>query len=383
MAGPINLEAIDTGCQRIYILPAGQIFFKISAKIKLKINLLQAMNIVLHLGMHKTASTYIQNMLELNTDMLNSYRIVCPKYPTQGRDVLINSVKKRRFGPWLRLIEKVEPNSTLLISEERLSNVLSQSQSDKLIATNGDWLAKKIRPYCNKLTTVSFVRDQPAFINSQYCQNIKRLSPHISLSFDEYVNDVFASRHDFIECNLLKLFGWSMNNKAIESIFLPFGTTFAENPFYQLVSKLAPRAELGLWKEVQPINVSPGLLTVHLASRIIKYMQSNDFRSDKHERLRLSRLLLKRTDVLGWNLYKYNAITKRRYELIRKHYRASNDEFANTAWGARHWDDVFPYQRQHSASNDINIIEYFKIRKERKKFIIKHIGKACSQSSVS
>ena len=103
------------------------------------------MNIVLHLGMHKTASTYIQNMLELNKDMLNSYRIVCPKYPTQGRDVLINSVKKRRFGPWLRLIEKVEPNSTLLISEERLSNVLSQSQSDKLIATNGDWLAKKIR----------------------------------------------------------------------------------------------------------------------------------------------------------------------------------------------------------------------------------------------
>ena len=145
MAGPVNLEAIDTGCQRIYILPAGQIFFKISAKIKLKINLLQAMNIVLHLGMHKTASTYIQNMLELNKDMLNSYRIMCPKYPTQGRDVLINSVKKRRFGPWLRLIEKVEPNSTLLISEERLSNVLSQSQSDKLIATNGDWLAKKIR----------------------------------------------------------------------------------------------------------------------------------------------------------------------------------------------------------------------------------------------
>ena len=134
------------------------------------------MNIVLHLGMHKTASTYIQNMLELNKDMLNSYRIVCPKYPTQGRDVLINSVKKRRFGPWLRLIEKVEPNSTLLISEERLSNVLSQSQSDKLIATNGDWLAKKIRPYCNKLTTVSFVRDQPAFIKSQYCQNIKRYS---------------------------------------------------------------------------------------------------------------------------------------------------------------------------------------------------------------
>lgn len=329
--------------------------------------------------MHKTASTYIQKMLEVNKDFLSSHRIACPEYPAKGRDVLIDSIKKRRFGPWLRLIEKVGPNSTLLISEERLSNVLSQSQNDKLIATNGDWLAKKLKACCNKLTTIAFVRDQPEFINSLFCQDIKRLSPYISLSFDEYVDDAFTGRYDFIECNLLKLFGWSINNKSVESIFLPFGNTFAENPFSQLVHRVAPQAELGPWKEVQPINVSPGLLTVHLASRIVKYIEANDFRPNKHERLRLSRLLLKRTDVLGWNLCKYNAITKRRYELIRNYYSASNDEFAGRAWGVGRWEDVFPYQRRHSVSKDINIIEYFKIRKERKKFISKHINKACKQ----
>jgi hypothetical protein len=320
--------------------------------------------------MHKTASTYIQKMLQVNKDFLGRYHVLCPECPAEGMDALINSIKKRRFGPWLRLIEKVGPNSTLLISEERLSNVLSQSQSDKLIATNGDWLAKKIKPYCNKLTTISFVRDQPAFINSQFCQNIKRLSPYISLSFDEYVEDVFACRGDFVNCNPLKLFGWSMNNKSVESIFLPFGSTFAENPFYQLVRKVAPQVDLGLCQEVQPINISPGLLTVHLASRIIQYLESRNLKFDKHQRLRLSRRLLKGTDVLGWNLCRYNAITERRYEKIRKFYRADNNEFARMAWGIEEWDDVFPYQRSHSPSKEINSIERFMIRVAEKLFIL-------------
>lgn len=334
------------------------------------------MNIVLHVGMHKTASTYIQKMLEVNKDLLNAYRIVCPDYSVEGRDVLISSIKKRRFGPWLRLIEKVEVGSTLLISEERLSNVLSQSQGDKLIAINGDWLAKKLKTYCNKIIVIGFVRDQPAFINSQFCQNIKRLNPRVSLRFDEYVDDVFTGRHDLIECNLLRLFDWSLNNKSVESIFLPFGSPFVENPFYQLVRKVAPQVELGFWQEVQPTNVAPGLLTVHLASRIIKFIESIPFNPSKNERLQLSRILLKRADKLGWNLSRYNAITKKRYELIRKHYCADNDEFANSVWGIKRWDNVFPCQNKHLVSKDISIIEHFQVRKEHKKFVRKYLDRA-------
>ena len=334
------------------------------------------MNIVLHVGMHKTASTYIQKMLEVNKDLLNAYRIVCPECPAEGRDVLISSIKKRRFGPWLRLIEKVGVDSTLLISEERLSNVLSQSQGDKLIAINGDWLVKKLKAHCKKIIVIGFVRDQPAFINSQFCQNIKRLNPHVSVRFDEYVGDVFTCRHDLIECNLLKLFGWSINNKSIESIFLPFGGPFMENPFYQLVRKVAPQVESGLWQEVQPTNVAPGRLTIHLASRIVKYIESIPFNPNKNERLQLSRILLKRADKLGWNLSQYNAITKKRYELIRKHYCADNDEFANRVWGVESWDNVFPYQNKHLVNKDVSIIEHFRVRKEHKKFILRYLDRA-------
>ena len=72
----------------------------------------------------------------------------------------------------------------------------------------------------------------------------------------------------------------------------------------------APQAELYLWKEVRPINVSTGLLTVNLAPRIFKYIELNDFKPNKYERLRSAWHLLKRTDMLGWNLSKYNAIKR-------------------------------------------------------------------------
>ena len=44
------------------------------------------MHIIIHVGMHKTASTYIQNMLAANIELLRLHDI---EHPVQSRDVLI------------------------------------------------------------------------------------------------------------------------------------------------------------------------------------------------------------------------------------------------------------------------------------------------------
>ena len=91
--------------------------------------------------MHKTASAYIQKMLAANIDLFRLYGI---EYPFQSRDVLIRSLRKRKLDPWMELIKKSKPNTTLLVSDESLSHIFALRQDNKLIVLNGSWLATKV-----------------------------------------------------------------------------------------------------------------------------------------------------------------------------------------------------------------------------------------------
>jgi len=316
--------------------------------------------------MHKTASTYIQKMLSINIELLRLHGI---EYPVQSSDALIKSIQKRKLDPWIKLIKKSNPKAKLLISDERLSNILAQQQEDKLIASNGNWLAKKLKPYCSKITIIGFVRDQPGFINSQFCQNTKRFSQITSSDFDAYIQDVFSGEYDMVECNPQKLFGWSLSNKLVEPIFISYNNSLSSDPFRQLINKAVPTAEQETWNKINVINKSPGRLTIHMACALKRYIREEKIYLSQKKRLYLSYLLLKKTDSLGWNKEKYNAITNRRYALIRDHYRLDNDIFAVNAWNVDKWDDVFPVQAQYTTNYRIGIFDYLKVKIRSRKFI--------------
>ena len=330
------------------------------------------MHVMIHVGMHKTASTYIQKMLLKNIELLRFHGI---EYPVQSRDVLIESIKKRKIDPWIKLIKKSKPKATLLVSDERLSNILAQRQKEKLIVSNGNWLAKKLKPYCSKITIIGFVRDQPGFINSQFCQNTKRLSQITSSDFDAYIQDVFAGEVDMIECNPQKLFGWSLRNKLVEPVFIPYNNSLSSDPFRQLINKAMPAVEQETWNQIKVINKSPGRLVIHMACAIKRYISKEKIYLSQKKRMRLSYQLLKKTNSLGWNAEKYNAITKERYALIRDHYRFDNDIFAINVWNVDKWDDVFPAQAQFTTNYRISIFDYLKIQIEARKFIRRNLLK--------
>ena len=309
-------------------------------------------------------------MLAANREILHLNNI---EYATTNRDILFKSIRSRNFSPWIELIEKYKQRSTLLISDERLSNILAQKQNNRLIAANGAWLTKKLKPYIQKITLIGFVRDQPEFINSQFCQNSKRFSPFTSSNFDQYIKEVFSSKHNLIECNPQKLFNWSLRSKLVETIFIPYNNPIKKDPFIQLIQKIMPAAEQIRWNQVKAINETPGLLTILMANKISKYIRKQNLFLTPKERLQLSFELIATTNSLGWNTAKFDAISKKRYTLIRDHYRSDNNKFALRAWERERWDDIFPAKKQFATNYRVGILNRLEVGKQTKEFISKYL----------
>ena len=147
----------------------------------------------------------------------------------------------------------------------------------------------------------------------------------------------------------------------------------SSDPFRQLINKAVPTVEKETWNQISVINNSPGRLAIHMACAIKRYIREEKIYLSQKKRLYLSYLLLKKTDSLGWNEEKYNAITKKRYALIRDHYRFDNDMFAINVWNVDKWDDVFPAQKQYTMNYRISIFDYLKVKIESSKFIRRNL----------
>ena len=129
------------------------------------------------------------------------------------------------------------------------------------------------------------------------------------------------------------------------------------DPCRQLINKAVPTVEKETWNQISVIIKSPGHLAIHMACAIKRYLREEKIYLSQKKRLCLSYLLLKITDSLGWNEEKYNAITKKRYTLIRDHYRCDNDKFASNVWNVDKWDDVFPVQPQYKVNYKLSIFD--------------------------
>ena len=58
--------------------------------------------LILHIGMHKTASTTIQKRLQANNRLLQTYGYL---YIAKERKTLLKAVLQKNFNPWRELIQ--------------------------------------------------------------------------------------------------------------------------------------------------------------------------------------------------------------------------------------------------------------------------------------
>lgn len=148
--------------------------------------------LVVHIGLPKTATTYIQSGLFTNRAALRQLGVFLPQ---SGRLNLEPNLvahhhlawemfSPRRFEPssggWeeLRRELRTAAADVVLLSSEEFSRVTTKGVADAF--------EQNLRSLCDDVTVVMVIRDQLSWLNSTYLQRVKVLAP--TSDFDTFVD---------------------------------------------------------------------------------------------------------------------------------------------------------------------------------------------------
>lgn len=278
--------------------------------------------VYLHIGMHKTASTYIQNRFRCNRELLAKQGLL---YPDLRRDhlALVNAVANRESFLWLSWLAKAaNMEAQLLISAEAFSLELANS---KLGEAGGAWLHELLATSGWDLRIITFVRDQASYLNSRYTQLVKRL--HTLSSFNRYVRRV-AKGGSESECDMLALFGWILVRPTLQAVFLPFGGCACDatpsppsssDPFDQLLVFLPlPTGLVFAPAPPSATNQQPGEVGVKLARHFGRHLKKHhpELLAQSAYRAEARQLIERLVARHQWHLTPFNDLTSTLLEEI-------------------------------------------------------------------
>ena len=313
--------------------------------------------VFLHIGMHKTASTYIQRRLRKNRSLLRRNGVLLPARRKKDNK-LLKAIVQESWKPWARWLKRAEiRNCNLLISHEALSCSLYQLCSDGE-TPRGHWLADQLHRCGWQIKVVGFIRDQESYLNSRYTQLVKRLA--IRSDFTTYVRRVMQG-NTISECDLMTLFGWMMEMPDVERVMIPFGANRDQNgrkrqrpdPFQQLTDELAlPEAVIRQCKPVSSINQQPGRLGVALALEISTFLEQHHPGALAHHSKQLRVGIERMAKKNGWPAEPFNGLDRTTQQMIRSRYQSSNAEFCRCFWPEMTWDELFKSRHQNNRESN-------------------------------
>ena len=225
--------------------------------------------LILHIGTHKTGTTWLQKLFLENRKLLSKNGLLLPdagRDPRLGHSNNLGWELKRswRFHParggWQALAEELrrcDPASSALISAESLGRIEEPEALRKIMDT--------ARGSGRRVLVVVYLRDQPSYINSLYGQEVKRLLT--GDSFERYVRDALVSNR-FNHEHLLRV--WEHLD---EVALLPIPFAKCSMPLHRSFFG-ALEAAVGLSIPVEkltlpePRNESPGPGAVRLARSV-------------------------------------------------------------------------------------------------------------------
>jgi hypothetical protein len=294
--------------------------------------------LVLHVGIHKTASTYIQHRLKGNLPFLRQQRLLYPRRRCDHLE-LVKALRTGDLKPWERLLRKAEREQCrALVSAEILSLVLCQRSR----AGAGTVLAELLQLLNSMgvaLELVAFVRDQPSYLNSRYTQLLKRF--YLSIPFPRYVQQTLRAGGES-KCDYLELFGEALDRPEVHCQFLPFRSGEAD-PCERLLQAVGLSDLAGLQPLEQQPNVQPGWQAIWIAQRIAGQLAEhhpqawNSGACKIRIRDRLEALALEQ----GWPAEPFQGLNEALLNKIEQRYGDSNDRFAERVWGCG-WRELFP-----------------------------------------
>lgn len=270
--------------------------------------------LILHAGPHKTASSYIQHNLKINSKILLNNDI---KY-------FSNKITRKKFK------NKNFKFFHDLLNNKYKYNILSDEAFSKKIV-----LSKYLDPIikiCNelnrKLIIIYYVRNQCDLINSHYCHDIRRF--YHTQTFEEYLN-----YFNLKEIDLCKKFSYIFEMKDVEIKFIPF--IKGNDPFKDFLSVL--KINLALKIESEKVNIQMGKYGTWIAIILHKLLKKHNFFNKDTKNMNFGNII--RSNVLQTIKDDiYYGFTKENYLKIQNYFYESNKKFSNLVW-KKEWTDIF------------------------------------------
>jgi hypothetical protein len=294
------------------------------------------MRLILHIGMHKTASTTIQRRLKANNPKLQNFGF---RYAAKERKMLLKAARKQNFKPWRKLIRQAQTEGfTPIVSHEAFSHILCRSRSAKDSRCIGDWLLNKLNQVDVDVTVIGFVRDQPSYLNSHYTQHVKRFATAQSL--EAYAAKAMKPSIGKRTCDPEQLFGWLEQHSSVHAVFFPYGRSITappsleegpKEPFDQLIHCLGIPKTVH-FKPLANQNSQPGDLAIRTALQLNQELKREGVRLGKSAK-RARTLLCQEAERRNWTKTPYMGVDPRLNRRIRAHFAAANDRFAKRIWG--------------------------------------------------
>lgn len=312
---------------------------------------------ILHAGQPKTGSSSLQNFLAANDAALQAHGILYPRTDrtdgvTQHGAIMRALAGRSRLRQPSGLPEALSreiaetPHEVLLVSAEFLASPLFFRPEPAV------WRFFLKRGY--RIETISYIRDQPDFLNSAYVQTVK--TGREGRSFDAYLADRLAAGERGPKHNTeLRAYLAKRTRKWGSHTFLPYsGEVRARGVEAHFMAALrqvldrhgaAPGLDESVWSGFAVparVNESDGPLHV-AAGREIARMLETRWHGRKlffvtrgvHDAIQAA------LAELGIREGRYSALTPARYARIREAHRKMNNRFARTVWG-KDWAEVFP-----------------------------------------
>lgn len=307
---------------------------------------------VVHIGLPKTATTYLQRGLFANAAGMAEHGVYLPqsgRLEFEPRAVAHHHLAWQLFSPqrfnaacggWEELRQEIDDigADTVLLSSEEFSRVPSKGLTGEL--------ENRLLSLTDDVTIVLVVRDQLSLLNSVYLQRVKSLT--LMPSFSEYVDRSLAlGRFD-----LERSFAQWYDSDRVRFCAIPFSALLSGDLLQNLLAVTG--VEIPGDDVVVPessINPSLGPVGVEAAHLLSRYLHGRypDFSWRDPVGRRLHRNAGVQSRRHGWCDDDFWGWSPELAARAEAHYRVSNNRFAEAVWGTR-WPEAMPVDRPEASA---------------------------------
>ena len=305
----------------------------------------QRPRLIVHAGTHKTASTYIQERLHRNRDLLQRQGVTlqdpldCKPKPKK----LAAELCKRRTKRWKAFFQQQPKATHRLLSAEQFSVPLTDPdciQQLEAMANEAGY----------ELHIVIFIRNQLEYINSRYIYSLRRFYHH--QTFEQFVDDALKGRlanekamRGRIERRQDVFDFWSYfqpllkaKAKGLKVSFLPFRQGGLD-PFEQFIQAINISPDL-TWKHCHQrhYNRSPGVRGVWLARVLSQLLRESNISPKTIDNS--SQIILQEEQRRFWRDPSFWGYSRKLTQKVTRHFESNNAKFAQAAWNCS-WKEAF------------------------------------------